>query len=283
MEQRLVIRIRKGAHMRFFVGLSICFATFVLSGCAEPRMEVHTVALTDIVKDVEKHGIDSKCKGRKITITAAGRMHDRPDGNPPTTELFTHNNMIRFFITDSDYKYRRGEHYYSAYMRSDLAHIRSHTTYTFTLLIKDISERTEYGYSLFTIWAEVPEHTERADIEIIDTTFEEIVTDVAAGGKSYEGKTVRLQTDVSLGLDELRNIPPSHPSRVLIRSGRLILDTHIKKKVIFWVVDDAVPFPDIILPKFEKDRIYTFTLYIQQIWKQIDAERFIVLAGIADD
>lgn len=270
--------------MRFFTGLSVCFAIFVLSGCVEPDRGAHIVALTDIVKDVEEHGIDSKYKGQKVTITAAGRMHDRPDGNPPTTEVFTHTSIVRFFIMDSDYKYRRGEHYYSAYMRSDLAHIRSHTTYTFTLRIKDISERvTDFGDSLFTIWADVPEHTEKADIEIVDTTIEEIASDVFAGGKSYEGKTVHLRATVALELDELRNIPPSRPSVILIRSGRLILDTNDVHHVVFWVVDDAVPFTDIILPNYEKDQIYTFTLYIQDIWKQMNEERFIVLAGIADD
>ena len=280
----MVARFRKGAHMRFFTGLSVCFAIFVVSGCAEPDREVHIVALTDIVNDVKEHGINSKYKGQKVTITAAGRMHDRPDGNPPTTEVFTHTSIVRFFISDSDYKYRRGEHYYSAYMRSDLSHIRSHTTYTFTLRIKDISERvTDYGDSLFTIWSDVPEHTEKADIEIVDTTIEEIASDVFAGGKSYEGKTVHLRATVALELDELRNILPSRPSVVLIRSGRLILDTNNVSHVVFWVVDDAVPFTDIILPNYEKDQTYTFTLYIQDIWTKRDEIPFIVLTGIADD
>ena len=270
--------------MKFFAGLSVCFVIIVLCSCAEPRGESRIVALIDIVNDVEEHGVNSKYKGQRVTITAVGRMHDRPDGNPPTTEVFTHTSIVRFFITDSDYKYRRGEHYYSAYMRSDLAHIRSHTTYTFTLRIKDISERvTDFGDSLFTIWADVPEHTEKADIEIVDTTIEEIAADVFAGGKSYEGKTVHLRAAVALGLDELRGILPSRPSVILIRSGRMILDTNNVNHVVFWVVDDAVPFTDIILPSYEKDQVYTFTLYIQDIWTRRDEVPFIVLAGIADD
>ena len=77
-------------------------------------------------------------------------------------------------------------------MQSDLAHIRGHTTYTFTLLIKNISEDTTiHGERFFIVWADVPEHTVKADIEVIDTTLEQIV----AGNPNYVGKTVAASSD----------------------------------------------------------------------------------------
>ena len=182
--------------MKLFTSLIVCFAITIFGGCAKshPRaLGNEPVTLTDIINDVEKHGGNSKYKGQKVTITAAGRIYPSADGAPPTLELFTHHDKVHFFITDSDAKFVL--HYYSNYMESDLGHIRGHTAYTFTLLIKDISEDTTiHGERFFTIRSDVPEHTAKADIEVIDTTLEQIV----AGGQSYVGKTVRLQATVSL-------------------------------------------------------------------------------------
>ena len=72
-------------------------------------------------------------RDQKVTITAAGRIYPSADGAPPTLELFTHHDKVRFFITDPDAKFLR--HYYSNYIESDLGHIRGsynlhfHTSY----------------------------------------------------------------------------------------------------------------------------------------------------------
>ena len=123
--------------MKLFTSFCACFAIFIFGGCAkfhQKTLNVGPVTLTDIVNDVEVNGINSKYKGQKVTITAAGRIYPSADGVSPTLELFTHHNKVLFFITDSDAKFLL-DHYYSNYMQSDLGHIRGsynlhfHTSY----------------------------------------------------------------------------------------------------------------------------------------------------------
>ena len=269
--------------MKLFTSLCACFAIFISVGCAKFHLRSHSVepgTLTDIVNDVEVNGTDSKYKNKRVTITAAGRIYPSADGHPPRLELFTHHRTVRFFITDSDTKFVR--HYYSNYMESDLGHIRGHTTYTFTLLIKDISEDTTAdGDRFFTIWADVPEHTAKADIEIIDTTLEQIV----AGGQRYVGKTVRLQNEtVSLDrLSELLEIRDDvDPELVKNYTGAMTLATN-SRDVTFWVIDDVAGnglFPS-KFQKYENHGMYTFTLYIERI--VTDGKQVEITTGIADD
>ena len=210
--------------MKLFTFLSACFAILVFGGCAAKSHQEEPITLTDIVNDVEAHGSNSKYKGQQVTITAAGRIYPSADRDPPRLELFTHHNKVHFFITDSDATSALG-HYHSNYMQSDLAHIRGHTTYTFTLLIKDISDDTTTdGDRFFIIWADVPEHTAKADIEIIDAPLEQIV----AGGQRYVGETVRLQAAVSLDrLSELLGIRDDvDPELVKNYSGAMTLATN---------------------------------------------------------
>ena len=172
-------------------------------------------------------------------------------------------------------------HYYSNYMESDLAHIRGHTAYTFTLLIKDISEdTTTHGDRFFIIWADVPEHTAKADIEVINTTLEQIV----AGGQSYVGKTVRLQATVSLDrLNALLGIRDYvDPELVKIHSGAMTLATN-NRNVTFWIIDDAAGDGLFLsnLEKYKNHQTYTFTLYIERIVR--DGEQVEITTGIADD
>ena len=269
--------------MKLFTPIIVCFVIAIFGGCAKFYSQASSIksgTLTDIVNDVEVKGINSKYKGQKVTITAAGRIYPSADGDPPRLELFTHHNKVRFFITDPDAKFLR--HYYSNYMESDLGHIRGHTTYTFTLLINDISEApTEDGKPFFTIWSDVPEHSAKADIEVIDTTLEQIV----AGGQSYVGKTVRLHNEtVSLKrLIELLGIRGDvDPEWVKNYSGAMTLDTN-NRNVTFWIVDDMAGdglFPS-KLQKYENHQMYTFTLYVESI--VTDGVQVEITTGIADD
>ena len=269
--------------MKLFTSLVVCFALAIFGACAKSHLEPRGVepgTLTDIVNDVEAHGTNSKYKGRKVTFTAAGTIYPTTDGDPPTLELFTHHDKVRIFITDSDAKFVH-DHYYVNYMQSDLAHIRGNTTYIFTLLIKDIVEdTTTQGDPFFTIWSDVPEHTVKADIEVIDTTLEQIL----AGGQNYAGKTVRLQATVSLNrLTELLNIRDDvDPEAVKNYVGALTLATNNKNHT-FWIIDDvatgdALPSN---LEKYRNHQTYTFTLYIQRI--VIEGEQVEITTGIADD
>ena len=268
--------------MKLFTSLCACFAIFIFGSCAQFHLRtpsVGPVTLTDIVTDVEVNGSDSKYKGKKVTITATGRIYPGADGDPPRLELFTHHNEVHFFITDSDAKFVRD--YYSNYMESDLGHIRGHTTYTFTLFIKDISENTTSdGDRFFTIRSGVPEHTAKADIEVIDTTLEQIV----AGGQSYVGKIVRLQATVSLDkLIELLGIQDDiDPELVKNYSGAMTIATY-NRDVTFWIIDDVAGnglFPS-NLQKYENHQAYTFTLYIERI--VTDGKQVEITTGIADD
>ena len=268
--------------MKVLTSLCACFAIFIFGGCAKFHLRtasVESVTLTDIVNDVDVNGVNSEYKGQMVTITAAGRIFPSPDGHPPRLELFTHHNKVRFFITDPDAQFLR--HYYSNYMESDLGHIRGHTTYTFTLLVKDISENTtEDGDRFFTIWSDVPEHTAKADIEVIDTTLEQIV----AGGQRYVGETVRLQATVSLDrLSELLEIRDDvDPELVKNYTGAMTLNTN-NRNVTFWVIDDVAGgglFPS-NLREYENNQTYTFTLYIERI--VTDGKQVEITTGIADD
>ena len=260
----------------------MCFVIFIFGGCAKFHINtsnIGPVTLTDIVNDVAVNGINSKYKNQKVTITATGRIYPSADGDPPTLELFTHHNRVHFFITDADAKFAR--HYYSNYMESDLGHIQGHTTYTFTLLIKDISEDTTTdGDRFFIIRSDVPERTTKADIEVIDTTLEQIV----AGGQKYVGKTVRLQATVSLNsLIELLGIRDDvDPELVKNYSGAMTLATN-NRNVTFWIIDDVAGDGHIPsnLQKYENHQTYTFTLYIENI--VTDEEQVEITTGIADD
>ena len=266
--------------MKLFTAFIACFAIFIFCGCAAKSHHEEPITLTDIVNDVEAHGINSKYKGQAVTITAAGRIYPSVDGTPPRLELFTHHDSVYFFITDSDANFALN-HYYSNYMQSDLAHIRGHTTYTFTLLIKDISEdTTTHGNRFFVIWADVPEHTAKADIEVIDTTLEQIVAD----GQRYAGETVRLQATVSLDrLNALLGFGDDvDPEWVKDYSGAMTLATN-DRNVTFWIVDDAAGdglFPS-NFQKYKDHQTYTFTLYIERIVK--DKGQVEITTGIADD
>lgn len=284
--------------MKLLTTLSACFAIFIFGGCAESGQDTDivesvalTVPVTDIVNDVEKHGTHSKYKGQKVTITAAGRIAGGFTGLTlnPAIELFTHNDKVRFFIEDSEFDAELNlGNYYFAYMESDLAHIRPHTTYTFTLSIQDISENTTArGTRFFTIWTDVPEHTEPADIEVTNTTLEAVVADVSAGGGNYVGKTVRLQATVSLDiLQEVGGYPAdlgdtdADLELLMLKDGRMTLSTN-NRNVVFWVIDDMGPFGAINLQKYHNNQVYTFTLYIESIWT--NEGRFDITAGIADD
>jgi len=284
--------------MKLLTTLSTCFAILIFGGCAEsdPDTDVVesvplTVPLTDIVNDVEAHGINSKYKGQKVTITTAGRIAGQFTALTlnPAIELFTHNDKVRFFIEDSEFDAALDMgNYYFAYMKSDLAPIRPHTTYTFILSIQDISENTTArGTRFFTIWADVPEHIEQADIEVVNTTLEAVVADVSAGNGNYVGKTVRLQATVSLDiLHEVEGYPADMGDTdadlelLMLKDGRLTLSTH-NRNVVFWVIDDMGPFGAINLQKYHNNQVYTFTLYIESIRKK--EGRFEITAGIADD
>ncbi len=268
--------------MKFLPSLCACLAIFISGGCAKLHLGYsrgEPVSLTDIVNDVEVSGTDSKYKGKKVTITATGRIYPGADRDSPRLELFTYHNAVRFLITDSDAKFVSD--YYSSYMASDLGHIRGHTTYTFILRIKDISENTTTdGDRFFTIWADVPEHTAKADIEVIDTTLEQIVT----GDQSYVGETVRLQATVSLDrLSELLEIRDDvDPEFVKNYTGAMTLATN-SRDVTFWIIDDVAGggfFPS-NLQKYENHQVYTFTLYIERIVR--DGEQVEITTGIADD
>ena len=269
--------------MRLLTLLIVCFAIIVFGGCAGfglKSITANPVPLADIVNDVERNGTRSVYKGQKVTITAAGRIYPSADGDPATLELFTHHHNVYFFITDSDATSALN-HYYFNYMESDLAHIRGHTTYTFTLLIKDISEdTTTHGDRFFIIWADVPEHTAKADIEVLDTTLEQIV----AGDQNYVGKTVGLQATVSLDrLNALLRIQDDvAPELVKDYSGAMTLATN-DQNVTFWIVDDVAGggvFPS-NLKKYKNHQTYPFTLYIERIVR--DKGQVEITSGIADD
>lgn len=280
--------------MKIFTSLIACFAIVSFGSCAGFRLRTHTVkpaTLTDIVNDVAINGVNSKYKGQKVRITAAGRIYPSADGDPRKLELFTHHDKVHFLIPDSAAKFVLHDHSDGTksdmgYMESDLGHIRGHTTYTFTLLIKDISEDTTTdGDHFFIIWSDVPEHTAKADIEVIDTTLEQIV----AGGQRYVGKTVRLQATVSLDrLNELLKIQDNiDPELVKNYSGAMTLATN-NRDVTFWIVDDAAGnglFPSNFLPsnlqKYKNHQTYPFTLYIERIVR--DKGQVEITSGIADD
>ena len=266
--------------MKLFTSLCACFVILIFGGCAAKSHQEEPITLTDIVNDVEAHGVNSKYKGQQVTITAAGRIYPSAGGDPPRLELFTHHNKVHFFITDSDATFAL-DHYHSNYMQSDLAHIRGHTTYTFTLLIKDISEDTTTdGDRFFIIWADVPKHTVKADIEVVAITLEQVM----AGGQRYVGKTVRLQAAVSLDrLTALLGIRDDvDPELVKNYSGAMTLATN-NRNVTFWIIDDAAgdgPFPS-NLEKYKNYQTYTFTLYIERIVR--DKGQVEITTGIADD
>ena len=75
--------------MKLSTPLCACFAIFIFGGCAVKSHQEGPITLADIVNDVEAHGVNSKYKGQKVTITAAGRIYPSADADPPRLELFS--------------------------------------------------------------------------------------------------------------------------------------------------------------------------------------------------
>ena len=260
--------------------MMICFVT----GCATPHQkrtdtDTEPVTLANIVTDIAKNGTRSKYKGQNVTMTAAGRVYPGFNENP-TLELFTHHDNVRFFITDSDTDAPH-DHYYLNYRQSRLAHIRGHTVYTFTLRIKNISEdSTVHGDPFFTIWADPPEHTEKADIDIPHTTIQQI----ASSGQKYTGKTVRIEATLALNqLNGLLGVADDiDPELLKTYAGAMTLATH-NKNITFWIIDDIAGDDTIPsnLQEYRNHQTYTFTLYIERI--VTEGEQVEITTGIADD
>ena len=266
-----------------FTSFVVCMVIVIFGGCAGFQMAARgaePIPLSDIIKSVIADGSNSTYNGQQVTITAAGRIYPSTAGEVPMLEVFTHHDAVRFFITDSDAQ-SMADHYYLNYMQSDLARIRGHTTYTFTLRIKDISEEiTVQGDRVFTMWADMPARTVKADIGVIEATLDQI----AAGGQKYVGKTVRLHATVSLDrLNELLGVQADvHPELVKTYSGAMLLATN-DKDVVFWVVDDVAAdgFFASNLERYADRQAYTFTLYVERI--VTDGEQVEITTGIADD
>ena len=217
----------------------------------EPEPET-TVTLADIVADVETNGTESTYKGQTVTINAPVRSNlAAPDKiGAPSVTLITHSEKVSFFLRDYD-------------GTNDLEHLDNHTTYTFTISITNISESVTRPGGV-VVSSDLEQPPTKANIQIERVTMNEIVSDVAGGGKKYLGKTVKIRATVSFAL--------------LKSAGLLTLSTN-NANVSFSIAD--VNQPD-KLNRYQSNITYDFTLYIYEIKQDEDGE-YSINSGIAGD
>ena len=211
-----------------------------------------SVTLADIVNDVAINGVNSVYKGQTVTITAAVRyiFAATEDRNAGVT-LATFNNNISFFVNDDDEV-------------DDLAHLGTGTTYTFRILIENIApsranpERTN-------IWSNALNQPPKANIDIENVAMAEIVSDVAAGRKTYLGKTIRLNATVSFDL---------------FKEGGFISLSTGNRNVSFTISDIGNPEK---LNAYHANINYIFILFIEDIEDEETPGEYSISGVIADD
>lgn len=237
----------------------------VLIGTPQPTTELDTepptqlntnITFADIVDDVAVNGVNSSYIGQTVTITAAVQFNYAGPNRvtTPFVLLITHNDKVSFFVDDNDDV-------------NDLADLGSHTTYTFKVMIRSISEDT-IAPGHMDVFSTTLEPPTQAGVQIEDITLADIVDDVAAGGRRFVGKTVRLKAAVSLDNAAFNN------------EGFMLLSTN-NPNVTFYVGDITNPEK---LNTYKTLLSYTFTLYIQDIVESDeDPGHFNIISGIADD
>ena len=147
------------------------------------------------------------------------------------------------------------------FWRQKKTRVRTETSGFFSTITQST---TQPGETL--IFSDALGHPTTAAIEIEDVTMAEIVADVAMGGKTYLGKTVRLEAIVL--------------TDTVLAEGIISLSTG-NETVNFFIIEFVNPEK---LDTYKSLLTYTFTLYIEQITEvENEPGTFSIAAGIADD
>ena len=216
-----------------------------------PDMLVDSVALSDIIRNVANGG--KKYVGKTVTtIGTVNFTFEATETRNSGVTLHTHNEQITFFVNDDE-------------GTDDLAHLANGSTYTFTLLISDVTpspsnpERTN-------IWSDVKKRPRKGSVDIETVTMAQIVSNVARGGKQYLGKTIKIRATVSFAL--------------LKTSGIISLSTN-NANVRFNILDTQNPEK---LNRYNSNVAYNFTLYIYDISeREGNLGEYKIASQIADD
>ena len=222
---------------------SVIFATLVAG-----TTPVDTTTLADIVTDATAG--NKSYVGKIVTITASVDLVTSEFTNNDAITLITNNEDVVFYVGSRETPQR-------------LANYEKGKSYAFSLFIRAIDPPEEF-FPEYAIWSSIPSET-------ISTTINAIVSDVAAGGRTYVDKIVSITATVENDTLTFFDEDDDYETISLITND---------DSVIFFVYNENDP-PS-VLNRYKKDEAYTFKLFIHDISDAITDKKTIVSHIVLD-
>lgn len=210
---------------------SIIFATLVGATPIEatpvtPPIQPTSTTFANIVADAAAGG--TKYVGNTVTVTAPVRFV--LEGG---VSLVTKNELVTFYVKSLD-------------APEKLDALVEGKTYQFTIEITSIAPPDE-EFDTYAVFSDITGDATLVNVSPVDVTVATLAADVAAGGRTYVGQTVKVDATVALGTAETE-------------TAGLGLATN--NNDVVWIV---VHKDKTTLDPYVKDLSYTFTLLIDSV------------------
>lgn len=206
---------------------AIIFATLAAGTIPVETTPIESVALDAIVADTAKGG--TTYIGEMLTITAPVQFVF--DGS---ISLFTKTDRVSFYVKNPKDPEK-------------LNVFQEGKTYTFTVEIVDI-EPPDEEFNWYAIWSNMTSDTSVVEVPPVEVTVASLIADVAVGGTTYVGKTIKVNATVEAGTAETEGLGLG-----LITNNNDVL----------WIA--VYPKDTTVLDPYVIDKSYTFTLLIHSI------------------
>ena len=187
---------------------------------------VGSVSFADIVADAATGG--SKYVGQTVTITAPVRYVLET-----SVTLFTKNQLVSFFVRSPN-------------APEKLDALVEGKTYQFTLEITSIAPPDE-EFDTYAVFSNITDDATVVNVPPVEVTVATLVADVAAGGTTYVGQTVKVNATVFAGTTETEGL------------GLALITNN---NDVYWIVAHS---DKTVLNAYVKDQSYTFTFFIHSI------------------
>ena len=188
--------------------------------------------------------------GKIVTITASVDLVTSEFTNNDAITLITNNENVVFYVNSREDPQR-------------LVDYEKGKIYTFSLFIREIDPPEEF-FPKYAVWSSIPSET-------ISTTINAIVSDVAAGGRTYVDKIVSITATVKNDTLTFFDEDDDYETISLITND---------DSVIFFVYNENDP-PS-VLNRYKEDEAYTFKLFIHDISDVITDKKTIVSHIVLD-
>ena len=213
---------------------SVIFATLVGTTPVEtqpveptPVVATPAVDLTDIVANVAVGG--TKYVGKTVTITAPVQFKFET-----FFSLFTNDDTVSFIVRSPD-------------APDKLTHFQESLTYTLTVEITGVSPPDD-NFDTYRISSNIEPNSPIENNPPISVTVNQVVSDVAAGGTKYIGKTVKVRATVLIDNAGLNN------TGLALTTGNTD---------VVWAV--VYTHDKTLLNSYRQGQSYTFTLFVDAI------------------